>query len=257
MTGGILEGKLGLVMGVANRRSLAWAIAEGCHAAGARLALTYAGERLENEVRTLSEGLSDPLVLPCDVARDEEIAAALRRIDEVFGGLDFVVHAIAYAEREDLARPYVETTRAGYHVAQDISAYSLVGVCREAAPLLAKRGGGSVVTLSYVGASRVVPGYNVMGVAKAALEASVRYLANDLGPSGIRVNAVSAGPVKTLAARGIRDFSKMLEQHREEAPLRRNIEPSEVADATVFLVGPGSRAITGQVLHVDAGSSIL
>lgn len=252
-----LEGKRGVIMGVANRRSIAWAVAQACGAAGARLALTYAGERLEKDVRGLAEALEDPVVVPCDVTDDASIDAAFETIGAELGGVDFLVHAIAFANRDDLARPFVETSRDGYHLAQDVSSYSLTAVARRAAPLMEAAGGGAIVTMTYAGATRVVPGYNVMGVAKAALEASVRYLAHDLGEKQIRVNALSAGPIKTLAARGIRNFTKMMEHHREIAPMRRNVEVEEVADATLFLVSPASRGVTGQVLFVDAGSHIL
>lgn len=248
-----LEGKVGLVMGIANHRSIAWAVAQAASRAGARLALTYAGERLKDDVTKLAAELPGSLALPCDVTRDEEVAALFPRIETELGGLDFLVHSIAYAEKGDLAGGFVATSREGYRVAQDVSSYSLTAACRGALPLFEKRGGGAVVTMTYIGSTRVVPGYNVMGVAKAALEASVRYLAYDLGAKNVRVNALSAGPIKTLAARGIRDFSKMLDAHKERAPLRRNVEVDEVAEATLFLVGPASRGITGQILFVDAG----
>jgi enoyl-[acyl-carrier protein] reductase I len=252
----LLEGKHGLVLGVANKRSIAWGIAQAAHREGARLALTYQGERLEKNVRQLAEGLRDPLILPCDVARDEDLRDVAAKVGEEFGGLDFVVHAVAFALREELDGEFVGTSREGYRVAQDISSYSLTALARETVPLMKERGG-SIVTLSYLGGERVVPHYNVMGVAKAALEMSVRYLAADLGPRGIRVNAISAGPIKTLAASGVHGLSKMLEYHRTHAPLRKNTEQEEVGDTALFLLSPLSRGITGEVIHVDGGFHVM
>jgi enoyl-[acyl-carrier protein] reductase I len=252
----LLEGKHGLVLGVANKRSIAWGIAQAAHREGARLALTYQGERLEKNVRQLAEGLRDPLILPCDVARDEDLRDVAAKVGGEFGGLDFVVHAVAFALREELDGEFVGTSREGYRVAQDISSYSLTALARETAPLMEERGG-SIVTLSYLGGERVVPHYNVMGVAKAALEMSVRYLSADLGPRGIRVNAISAGPIKTLAASGVHGLSKMLEYHRTHAPLRKNTEQEEVGDAALFLLSPLSRGITGEVIHVDGGFHVM
>ena len=249
-------GKHGLIVGVANKRSLSWAIAQATAGRGARLALTYQG-RFEAHVNDLAQGLSQPaLVLPCDVASDEEIATVFTKVEQEFGGLDFLVHGAAFAPREELSAPFADTTREGFRVALDISAYSLIALTRGAVPLMERRGGGSVLTLSYLGSERVFPNYNVMGVAKAALEATVRYLAADVGPRNIRVNAISAGPVKTLAAAGISGFSSILNVYRERAPLRRNIETSEVGDAAAFLLGDGGRGITGEVLMVDAGFHI-
>lgn len=249
-------GKHGLVVGVANKRSIAWAIAQATASRGARLALTYQG-RFEEHVNELSQGLPQPpLVLPCDVTSDSEIDAAFEQIDREFGGLDFLVHGAAFAMREDLSAPFHQTSREGFRLAMDISAYSLVALARKAVPLLEKRGGGSILTLTYLGSERVFPNYNVMGVAKAALEASVRYLAADLGSKNIRVNAVSAGPIKTLAAAGISGFSGVLNVYRERAPLRRNIETGEVGEAAVFLLSDSASAITGEVLMVDAGYHI-
>jgi enoyl-[acyl-carrier protein] reductase I len=248
-----LTGKLGLVVGVANKRSISWAIAQAAAAAGARLALTYQTERLEENVRELAATLPNTVVVPCDVASDEQIANLAATIDREFGGLDFLVHGAAFAPRPELTNPFVETSRDGFRIALDVSAYSLIGLTRAVLPLMERRGGGSVLTLSYLGSQRVFTNYNVMGVAKAALEASVRYLASDLGPKNIRVNAISAGPIKTLAAAGISGFSEILQVYRERAPLRRNVELGEVADTAVFLLGPGSRAITGEVVMVDAG----
>lgn len=246
-------GKTGLIVGVANKRSIAWAIAQALAARGARLAVTFQGERLEENVRDLSATLTDPLILPLDVTSDEQIAAVFQQIESTFGGLDFLVHGAAFAPREELAAPFVQTTREGFRLSLDISAYSLIALARGAAPLMEKRGGGSIVTLTYLGSDRVFPNYNVMGVAKAALESSVRYLAADLGPANIRVNAISAGPIKTLAASGISGFSSILQHYRDRAPLRRTVETSEVADAAVFLLGPAGRGVTAEVLMVDAG----
>jgi enoyl-[acyl-carrier protein] reductase I len=248
-----LSGKRGLVVGVANKRSICWAIAQAAAAAGARLALTYQTERLEENVRELAAKLDNPLVVPCDVSSDEQITELAARIDREFGGLDFLVHGAAFAPQAELSNPFVQTSREGFRIALDVSAYSLVGLARAAAPLMERGGGGSILTLTYLGSQRVFPNYNVMGVAKAALEASVRYLAADLGARNIRVNAISAGPIKTLAAAGIAGFSSILQVYRERAPLRRNVELAELADTAVFLLGPASRAITGEVLMVDAG----
>lgn len=246
-------GKHGLIVGVANKRSLSWAIAQATAQRGARLALTYQG-RFEEHVHDLSDSLTQPgLVLPCDVSSDDEIAAVFAKIEEQFGVLDFLVHGAAFAPREELSAPFANTTREGFRMALDISAYSLIALTRGAAPLMEKRGGGSVLTLTYLGSERVFPNYNVMGVAKAALEATVRYLAADVGPRNIRVNAISAGPVKTLAAAGISGFSSILNVYRDRAPLRRNIETSEVGETAAFLLGDASRGITGEVLMVDAG----
>ena len=246
-------GKHGLIIGVANKRSLAWAIAQATARRGARLALTYQG-RFEDHVNELSQGLDPaPLVLPCDVANDADIDAVFAKVDEAFGGLDFVVHGAAFASRDDLVGPFVNTSRDGFRLALDISAYSLIALARGAAPLMQKRGGGSILTLTYLGSERVFPNYKVMGVAKAALEATVRYLAADVGPNNIRVNAVSAGPVKTLAAAGISGFSSILHVYPERAPLRRNVDAAEVGDAAAFLLSDAARGITGEVLMVDAG----
>jgi len=249
-------GKLGLIVGVANKRSLSWAIAQATASRGARLALTYQG-RFEEHVNDLSQGLAQPpLVLPCDVSSDKDIASVFEKIEREFDGLDFVVHGAAFAPREELSSPFSQTTRDGFRTALDISAYSLIALTRGAAPLMDKRGGGSILTLSYLGSQRVFPNYNVMGVAKAALEASVRYLAADVGPRNIRVNAISAGPVKTLAAAGISGFSSILNVYKDRAPLRRNIETSEVGEAAAFLLSDAGRGITGEVLMVDAGFHI-
>lgn len=249
-----LSGKHGLILGVANKRSLAWAIAQKASEAGAELALTFQGERLEENVRDLAGTLARPsLILPCDVASDEQIDSLFAKVDEAYGGLDFVIHGAAFAPKEGLSGPYMNTPREAFRQALDISAYSLVAFARGAAPLMARRGGGSIVTLTYLGGQRVFPNYNLMGVAKAALEMSVRYLAADLGAQNVRVNAISAGPVKTIAATGIAGFSSILQVYRDRAPLKRNIESSEVGDTGLFLIGPGSRGITGETIFVDAG----
>jgi enoyl-[acyl-carrier protein] reductase I len=248
-----LAGKFGLIVGVANKRSIAWAIARASAQAGARLALTFQGERLEENVRELANELEQPLVVSCDVTRDEQIQSVFSGIEREFGALDFVVHGAAFAPQAELSNRFVQTSREGFRLSLDVSAYSLIALAREALPLMEKRGGGSLLTLTYLGSSRVFRNYNVMGVAKAALEASVRYLANDLGPQNIRVNAISAGPIKTLAASGIAGFSSILQVYRERAPLRRNIDASEVADAAVFLLSEAGRAVTGEVLFVDGG----
>ena len=252
-----LSGKIGLIVGVANKRSIAWGIAQAADAAGARLVLTYPSARLEENVRELAVKLQNPWVLPCDVASDEQIAELATSIDRECGALDFFVHGAAFAPPAELSNPFVQTSREGFRIAHDVSAYSLVGVARAVVPLMVRRGGGSVLTLTFVGSERVFPNYNVMGVAKAALEASVRYLAADLGPQNIRVNAISAGPIKTLAAAGISGFSSILQVYRERAPLRRNVEVAEVADAAIFLLGPAARGITGEVLMVDAGYHVM
>jgi enoyl-[acyl-carrier protein] reductase I len=246
-------GKHGLIVGVANKRSIAWGIAQAVARRGARLAMTYQG-RFEDHVKDLSEGLPEPaLVLPCDVSSDADIDAVFARINQDFGGLDFVVHAVGFAPRNELEGSFLNVTRAGFGTALDISTYSLIALARGAAPLMERRGGGSVLTLSFLGSDRVFPNYNVMGVAKAALEASVRYLAADVGPKNIRVNAVSAGPIKTLAAAGVKGFSSILHVYPERAPLRRNIEVVDVAEASAFLLSDAARGITGEVLMVDAG----
>jgi enoyl-[acyl-carrier protein] reductase I len=248
-----LSGRHGLVVGVANKRSIAWSIAQAAANAGARLALTYQDVRLEPNVQELAATLKDPLVLPCDVASDTQLDTLFDTVGREFGGLDFVVHGAAFAPRAELAAPFAQTSREGFRIALDVSAYSLIAMARRAQPMMAARGGGSIVTLTYLGSQRVFPGYNVMGVAKAALEATVRYLACDLGRDNIRVNAVSAGPIKTLAATGISGFSDILSVYRERAPLHRNVDAVEVADTALFLIGPNSRGMTGEILYVDAG----
>lgn len=251
----LLEGKTALVLGVANKWSLAYAVAEAYRREGAALLLTYQGDRQRETVESIGAELGASRVLPCDVSKDSELAALASALRSEGITLDAVMHSIAFANREDLAKPFVETSREGYLLAQEISAYSLVAVARAVAPVMSA--GSSLATLSYLGAVRVVPNYNVMGVAKAALEASVRYLASDMGPAGIRVNAISAGPVKTASARAIKDFSSILDYVAQRAPLRRNTEPSEVADAAVFLASGLSRGVTGNVLYVDSGFQIM
>jgi enoyl-[acyl-carrier protein] reductase I len=252
-----LKGKHGLIVGVANKRSISWAIAQAAAASGARLALTYPSARLEENVRELAEKLENPLVLPCDVSNDQEISDLTATLDREFGGVDFLVHGAAFAPGDALSNPFVETSRESFRIALDVSAYSLIGLTRAVAPLMIKRGGGSVVTLTFIGSDRVFPNYNVMGVAKAALESSVRYLAADLGPQNIRVNAVSAGAIKTLAAAGISGFSAMLQIYRERAPLRRGVDQGEVADAAMFLLSNASRGVTGEVMMVDSGYHVV
>jgi len=252
-----LNGTCGLITGIANKRSIAWAIAKAMARDGARLALTYQGERLLDNVQELAAELDRPLLLPCDVTSDIQIAEVFQAIEQEFGGLDFMLHGTAFAPREELSRPFVETSREGFRLALDVSAYSLIAMSRGAAPLMAARGGGAIVTLTYLGSDRVFPNYNVMGVAKAALEASVRYLADNLGPQNIRVNAISAGPIKTLAASGISGFGGILQVYRDRAPLRRNTELEEVGETGRFLLGPESSGITGEVLMVDSGYHVM
>ncbi len=252
---GLMDGKRGLILGVANDHSIAWGIARALHREGATLGFTYAGQALERRVRPLAESLGAPLIAPCDVTRDEEIAALMERAREILGQLDVLVHAIAFANKDELNGPYLRTTREGFHLAMDVSVYSLTALLRAAEPLLAP--GAAILTLTYHGARQVIPNYNVMGVAKAALEASVRYLAADLGPRGVRVNAISAGPIRTLAASGIAGFRAMHRSFAAHAPLRRNITIDDVGDAALWLCSDLSRAVTGEVLYVDAGFSIM
>lgn len=252
----LLQGKTGLVLGVANKRSIAWGIARAANREGARLALTYQGERLQESVADLAGQLSDAVVLPCDVASDEQLDACFEQVGRAFSRLDFVVHAVAFAKKDDLEGAYSATSRGGFATALDVSAFSLTAVARRAAPLMAERGG-SILTLTYLGGHRVIPHYNVMGVAKAALESSVRYLAADLGERQIRVNALSAGPIRTLAASGVSDFPSMLQVVKDKAPLRRNVDIDEVGDAALFFLSDLSRSVTGEVLHVDCGFHVL
>lgn len=252
-----LKGKNIVVMGVANKRSIAWGIARSLHGAGARLIFTYASDRIEKSVRELVESLGDErsLVLPCDVSSDEEIAKCFAKIKEEAGVIHGVAHCIAFANKEELKGEYLNTTRDGFLLAHNISAYSLTAVAKEAKPLMTE--GGSIVTLTYIGAERVIRNYNVMGVAKASLEASVRYLANDLGPYGIRVNSISAGPIRTLSSKVIGEFNTILNEIEEKAPLRRNVTPEEIGDTALFLFSDLSRGITGENIHVDSGFHIL
>jgi enoyl-[acyl-carrier protein] reductase I len=253
----MLEGKTGLVFGVANKRSIAWAIAQTLSREGMRLAFTFQGERLKESVQALTSTMPGSVLLPCDVTSDLEIDNVISHIGEDFGRLDCLVHSVAFAPREDLENEFVMTSRDGFKTAHDISAYSLVALTRAAIPLFQKAGGGAVLALTYHGAVKVVEGYNVMGVAKASLEASVRYLAANLGPKNVRVNAISAGPVNTLAARGIKGFTSMLKHHAEKAPMRRNVELEEIGNAALFLCSPMSSAITGEVMYVDCGYNIM
>lgn len=253
----LLEGKTGIVFGVANKRSIAWAIAQALSREGMRLAFTYQGERLRSNVEALSSTVPGSLLVQCDVTNDAEVEAVYAEVDREFGRLDGLLHSVAFAPKEDLENDFVNTSREGFKLAHDISAYSLVAVTRAALPLFAKSGGGSVLTLTYHGAVKAVEGYNVMGVAKASLESSMRYLAANLGPQNIRVNALSAGPVNTLAARGIKGFTTMLKHHAEKAPLRRNVELEEVGNAGLFLLSPWASGITGEVTYVDCGYNVV
>ena len=251
----LLEGKLALVLGIANRWSLAYAIAQAFSREGATLALTYLGERQKQSILELSDDLNLAATLPCDVTKEEELSGLTESLHALGRPLDAVVHSLAFANREDLARPFVETSRAGFLLAQEVSAYSLVAVARATAPLMTR--GGSLSTMTYLGSIRVLPNYNVMGVAKASLEAAVRYLASELGTQNIRVNAISSGPVKTASARAVKDFSTILTATPTRAPLRRNTDPAEVADAAVFLASDLGRGVTGNVLFVDAGIQVM
>ena len=247
----LLEGKLALVLGIANKWSLAYAIAQAFSKHGATLALTYLGERQREAIEELSRDLDTAAILPCDVTKDEDLAALTERLRALNRPLHAVMHSLAFANKEDLTRPFLETSRSGFLLAHDVSAYSLVAVARATAPLMTE--GGSLSTLTYLGSTRVVTNYNVMGVAKAALESSMRYLASEMGARGIRVNAISAGPIKTVSARAIKDFSSILDTIAERAPLHRNTDPAEVADAAVFLASDLGRGVTGNILFVDAG----
>ena len=253
----LLEGKTGIVFGVANKRSIAWAIAQALSREGMRLAFTYQGERLKDNVDALASSIPNSLTVQCDVTNDADVDAVYAAVDKEFGRLDALLHSVAFAPKEDLEGDFVNTSRDGFKLAHDISAYSLVAVTRAAVPLFEKSGGGSVLTLTYHGAVKAVEGYNVMGVAKASLESSMRYLAANLGPKNIRVNALSAGPVNTLAARGIKGFTTMLKHHAERAPLRRNVELEEVGNAGLFLLSPWASGITGEVTYVDCGYNVV
>jgi enoyl-[acyl-carrier protein] reductase I len=247
--------KTAVVFGVANKRSIAWAIAQKLAQSGWRLAITYQNERLEQEAKGLIEELPGAAGFMCDVADDAQIAKLFAELKEKYGTLQGVVHSVAFAPAAELSGEFLNTTREGFRIAHDVSVYSLIAVAREAAPLMTE--GGGIVTMSYFGAEKVVPKYNVMGVAKAALEAAVRYLASDLGAKKIRVNAISAGPIKTLAARGISGLGEMLKSHAERAPLKRNVDPGEVGSTAVFLLSEGSSGITGETIYVDCGYNIM
>ena len=251
----MLENKFGIVFGVANKRSIAWASAQALAGAGARLAFTYQNERLRENVEGLTKDLPGALLSQCDVVNPQEVEQTFARVREEFGRLDFLVHSLAFAPREALEGQYVNTSLEAFQTALEISAFSLATLARAAQPLMTQ--GGSIVSMSYYGAEKVVPNYNVMGVAKAALEASTRYLASDLGRHNIRVNAISAGPINTLAARGVGNMGAMLKHHAERAPLQRNVEASEVGNTALFLCGPLSTGITGEVIHVDCGYNIM
>ncbi|MBV9767584.1 MAG: enoyl-ACP reductase [Acidobacteriaceae bacterium] len=251
----LLDGKTAVVLGVANKWSIAYAIASAFVREGASIVLTYQGERQRQTVEELGADLKAAQVLNCDVTKQNELEALVSQLNETSGHIDAIVHSIAFANREDLSRPFLQTSRDGYLLAQEVSAYSLVSVARTLTPLMTN--GGSITTLTYLGSTRVVQNYNVMGVAKAALEASVRYLATDLGPKNIRVNGISAGAIKTASARGIKDFSKVLERVAAIAPLRRNTDPAEVADTAVFLASDLGRGVTGNIVFVDAGFQIM
>jgi enoyl-[acyl-carrier protein] reductase I len=252
----ILAGKLGIVFGVANKRSIAWAIAQAWHKAGAKLAFTYQGERLKENVEELAGTFgSDTLLMPCDVTKDEDIARVFAEVGQKFGKLHLMLHSVAFAPKDALEGKFINTSREAFRVAHDVSAYSLIALARAAEPLMTE--GGSIVGMTYYGAEKVVPHYNVMGVAKAALEASTRYLAYDMGPKKVRVNCISAGPVNTLAARGISGFTEMLKHYEAHAPLKRNVLPDELGATGTFLASDGAAAITGQVLYVDCGYQIM
>ena len=250
-----LSGRIAVVFGLANKRSIAWGIAQRLHEAGAKLAICYQNERMKAEAEDLISELSGAEGFQCDVSSDAEIEALFAQLKERFGRLDVLVHAVAYAPAEDLRGDFLQTSRDGFRIAHDVSVYSLIAVTRAAAPLMTE--GGSVITLTYFGAEKVVPHYNVMGVAKASLEATVRYLASSTGPLGIRVNAISAGPIKTLAARGVGALGDMLKAHSERAPLRRNVDQLEVGGAALWLASSLSSAVTGETIYVDCGYNIM
>lgn len=251
----LMHGRTAVVFGVANKRSIAWAIAQRLQQAGAQLAITYQNERLESEARELVAALPGAEAFMCDVSYDDQIAHLFSQLKARYGKLHALVHSIAFAPAEELKGDFIATSREGFRIAHDVSVYSLIALARAAAPLM--EDGGSILTLTYYGSEKVVPHYNVMGVAKAALEASVRYLAHDLGPRRIRVNAISAGPIKTLAARGISGLGDMLKAHAERSPLKRNVDVNEVAETAVFLASDAASAITGEVLYVDCGYNIM
>jgi enoyl-[acyl-carrier protein] reductase I len=250
-----LDGRVAVVFGVANKRSIAWSIAQGLHAAGATLAITYQNERLEQEAKDLILSLPGAEAFMCDVSKDDDIARVFDQLRNRYGKLHVLVHSVAFAPAEELKNDFINTTREGFRIAHDVSVYSLIAVSRAAAPLM--EDGGSIMTMTYYGAEKVVPHYNVMAVAKAALECTVRYLASDLGPKKVRVNAISAGPIKTLAARGISGLSEMLKAHAERAPLKRNVDVNEVGSTGVFLASDASSGITGETIYVDCGYNVM
>ncbi len=252
---GLLSGKRALIFGVANDRSIAWGIAKAFHSEGAELGFNFLGEALEKRVRPLAESVNAKLILPCDVSKDDQIDAFYKEVAKIWGKFDILVHCVAFANKDELSGAFSNTSRSGFHLALDISAYSLIAITRPAVPLLNE--GGSVLTLTYYGSEKVIPNYNVMGVAKAALECSVRYLANDLGTKGIRVNAISAGPIKTLAASGVGGFKTMLKTAGEMTPLRRNVTQDEVGTTATYLSSSWASGVTGEVLYVDAGANII
>lgn len=252
---GLMQGKRGVIFGVANDKSIAWGTAQKLHEHGAELAFTYLNEALEKRVRPLAESLGSEIILPCDVTSDEQIEAVFAELEKRWGKIDFVVHSVAFANRDDLKNPFSQTSRDGFRLAMDISAYSLIPMVRHAAPLMTD--GGSVVTMTYLGAVRAVPQYNVMGVAKAALESSVRYLAAEFGEKNIRINAISAGPIKTLAASGIGDFKKKLHVMEERSPLKRTVTQEEVGSSALYLLSDLASGVTGEVHYVDGGFNIV
>lgn len=253
---GQLDGKTALIFGVANHNSIAWAIAQKLAAEGARLAFTYQ-ERMEQNVRKLTANMEGSLVLPCDVQKDDELDAVFDQVGSAFGGLDILIHSVAYAPTADLKGRVSEASREGFLTAMDISAFSLLAMCKRAEPLMQKRGGGSIVAMTYLGSERVVPGYNLMGIAKAALEASIRYMAWDLGPSNVRVNGISAGPLRTLSARGVGNINDMFGLVEQVAPLRRNIEQNDVGDLAVFFCSEAGKNVTGNITYLDSGFHLM
>ncbi len=252
---GLLTGKKAFIFGVANDMSIAWGIAKALHAEGAELGFNYLGEALEKRVRPLADSVGSKLILPCDVSKDEEIAALYKEVEKAWGKFDILIHCVAFANKDDLKGTFTNTSRAGFHLALDISAFSLLAITRPAVPLL--NDGASIIALTYYGSVKVIPNYNVMGVAKAALEAIVRYLAYDLGPKNIRVNAISAGAIKTLASSAVGGIKSMLKASEEMTPLRRNVSQDEVGSTAAYLASSWSSAVTGEVLYVDAGASIV
>lgn len=253
---GALSGKTGLIFGVANDRSIAWSISEACYDAGAELGFTHLpGDKMERRVRQLAEPRGTKMLVPCDVTSDENLDAVFAKAKDTYGKIDFLLHSIAFAPAADLKGPYMNSSRSGWHQAMDISAYSLVAMAKRAAEIMPD--GGSIVTLTYFGGEKVIPGYNLMGVCKAALEHSVRYLAWDLGEKKIRINAISAGPMRTLASAGVSDFDEMRERQAQKAPLRRNVDPAELGSTGVYLLSDMSNAVTGELIHVDCGFNIV